>query len=186
MPLRHVNGATNKLVPVCPAQANSSNFGSPNGSIPDLDGMGARPSSTMEEQIKELPNFDSHVQTISNAVGLLQSCLQVLSNTSMPSLPTCSHSRQELLPPQACQDLGSRQVGDSIATGSRDTGSTDENRSTRRKLETSPDDENLRSAVLSQFPCEQCRAGVSAWTRPKTCASNLWHSMAIKWPSTFS
>ena len=39
----------------------------------------------------------------------------------------------------------------------------EENRSMQRKLETSLDDENLRSAVLLRFPCEQCRAGVSAW-----------------------
>ena len=37
------------------------------------------------------------------------------------------------------------------------------NRKMRRKLETSPNDENLRSAVLLRVPCTQCRAGVSAW-----------------------
>ena len=45
----------------------------------------------------------------------------------------------------------------------RDPGCMDENTHMRRDLETVPDGENLRSAVLLRFPCEQCRASVSAW-----------------------
>ena len=39
-------------VPVSPVPASSSNMGSPNGSLPDLEGTGSRPS-TMEEKINE-------------------------------------------------------------------------------------------------------------------------------------
>ena len=35
-------------VPVSPVPASSSNMGSPNGSLPDLDGVGGRSTSTME------------------------------------------------------------------------------------------------------------------------------------------
>ena len=38
---RHFDDATNKLVPVSPVQAGSSNFGSRDGSAPDLEGMGS-------------------------------------------------------------------------------------------------------------------------------------------------
>ena len=48
----------------------------------------------------------------------------------------------------------------STATGSRDSGSMDENRKMRRELETSLDDEHLRSAVLLRFPRAQSRARV--------------------------
>ena len=45
----------------------------------------------------------------------------------------------------------------------------DENRNTRRRLnkDTSPDDENVRCAVLLRFPSEQCLTGMYAW-RKKT------------------
>ena len=39
-PLPHVDEATNKPVPVSPVQAHSSNCGSPDGSVPDLDAVG--------------------------------------------------------------------------------------------------------------------------------------------------
>ena len=39
-------------VPVSPVPASSSNMGSPNGSLPDLDGVGGRSTSTMEEKFE--------------------------------------------------------------------------------------------------------------------------------------
>ena len=60
------------------------------------------------------------------------------------------------------------QSDDSTATGSlgpQGQGSSDDNRNTRRRLDTfsSPEDEHARSVVLLRFPCEQYREGVSAW-----------------------
>ena len=49
--------------------------------------------------------------------------------------------------------------------GSHGPGSSDDNKNTRRRLETfsSPDDENARKAVLPRSPCEQHHTGVSTW-----------------------
>ena len=57
----------------------------------------------------------------------------------------------------------------STATRSRDPSSFDENRNTRRRLNknTSPGDENARSAVLLRFLCDQCFSGMHAWLNKK-------------------
>ena len=49
--------------------------------------------------------------------------------------------------------------------GSHGPGSSDDNRNTRRRLDTfsSPEDEHARSAVLSRFPCEQYHTGEFTW-----------------------
>ena len=49
--------------------------------------------------------------------------------------------------------------------GSHGPGSSDDNRNTRRRLDTfsSPEDQHARSAVLPHFPSEQIHAGVSTW-----------------------
>ena len=49
--LLQVDDATNKLVAVSPVPACSSNVGASDGSAPDLDGMGARSSSTVHAQL---------------------------------------------------------------------------------------------------------------------------------------
>ena len=55
------------------------------------------------------------------------------------------------------------QSAGSTATGS--LGSSDDNRNTRRRLDTSSStaDEHARSAVLLRFPCEQYHKGVTKW-----------------------
>ena len=64
-------------VPMSPALASSSNMGSPNGSVPDLEGTGFR-ASTMEEKINEiylqLPLFIQNAARIEN-------CVQTLAQT---------------------------------------------------------------------------------------------------------
>ena len=67
------------------------------------------------------------------------------------------------------------QVDGSTAAGSHGPGSSDDNRNTRRRLDTfsSPDDEHARSAVLLQFPCEQYHAGVSKWINDIWTTSNI-------------
>ena len=54
---------------VTPPPHGSSNFGSPNGSVPDLDGMGARSCSTMEDEFNDirskLGQFDALNQWVS-------------------------------------------------------------------------------------------------------------------------
>ena len=75
----------------------------------------------------------------------------------------------------ARQDLG-RYLD--IATGSlvsHGLGSSDDNRNTRRRLDTfsSPEDEQARSAILLQFPCEQYRKVVTKWINSLWEDSNM-------------
>ena len=144
-------------------------MGLSDGSAPDLVRMGAR-SSTLEDKVNEILSrsrcshraFPNLTVTSGRSPTLwvsLQPELQELSKTSALSLPASSQSRLEPLLHQVSLDLV-RNLGLCLvapATGSRDPGSIDENKSTRRKLDTSPDDENLRSAVLLRFPCAQSR-----------------------------
>ena len=64
------------------------------------------------------------------------------------------------------------QVDGSIAAGSHGPGSSDDNRNTGRRLDTSssPEDEHARSAVLLRFPCEQFHKGITKWI------NNLWEA----------
>ena len=82
----------------------------------------------------------------------------------------------QLLGPAALtrQDIGTCLASNgSTATGSLGShgpGSSDDNRNTRRRLDTfiSPEDEHARSAVLLWFPCEQYHTGMTNWI------NNLW------------
>ena len=67
----------------------SSNYGSPNGSGPDLDGMGHR---SIDAQFKELrdillplargfADFDNHVKTLCEAVGMVTSRITSVEQT---------------------------------------------------------------------------------------------------------
>ena len=91
--------------------------------------------------------MDGHVQTITNAVGILTTTL-----TSVEQHVSALAARMfavETGPASASGvHAGSSRpfpgyVGASTTAGSRDPGSVDENRSMRRKLETGPDDGKL-------------------------------------------
>ena len=73
--MARVNDGTS--VPISPAPASSSNMGSLDGSLPDLEGTGFR-ASTMEEKITEiylqLPLFIQNAARIEN-------CVQTLAQT---------------------------------------------------------------------------------------------------------
>ena len=100
------------------------------------------------------------------------------------------------------QDLGLAWMNTLVAPRPKPD-SVDEHRNMRRKLETSPDDENSRSAVFLRFSCTQSCAGVSSFLaqelsgsekdygvknagavacrlelslRRKPCANSPWHN----------
>ena len=64
-------------VPISPMPGTFSNYGSPNGSGPDLDGMGQRSNDAHFEELRDIllplargfADFSNHVKTISEAVG---------------------------------------------------------------------------------------------------------------------
>ena len=78
--MARVSDGTN--VPISPAAASSSNMGSPNGSLPDLEGTGFR-ACTMEAKINEiyvqLPLFIQYAARIEN-------CVQTLGRTVAQTL----------------------------------------------------------------------------------------------------
>ena len=63
-------------VPISPMPGTSSNYGSPNGSGPDLDGMGPRSFDAPFKELRDMllplarsvANYESHIQTITNSV----------------------------------------------------------------------------------------------------------------------
>ena len=175
-------------LPGSPVAALSSNFGSPDGSDPDLERMGGR-SRTLDDKVNEKLSQLTPLPLITRSVSGLESCVQTVSQ-SMATITTKVTSIEQLAGGLAARvaaleagalsassvsgsPIGSwplpGQLDGSTGTGSRDRGSLDENRKTRRKLDTDtcPDDENARSAVLSRFPCEQCHSCLCAWLNKK-------------------
>ena len=188
----------------------SSNYGSPNGSGHDLDGMGHR---SIDAQFKELrdillplargfADFDNHVKTLSEAVGMVTSritsveqTVNALSakmalfaaleqNVSTPTENvnslTSRVSKIETNATSVSSGSGSARswnvLGHSNGSlGSHGPGSSDDSRNTGRRLDTfsSPEDEHARSAVLLRFPCEQFHTGITNWI------NNLWESSNI-------
>ena len=97
-----VDDASN--VPISPLPATSTNFGSPNGSGPDLDGMGNRSSDAQFKDLRDMlgplvrgfTDFENHVKTISNAVGLLTSRITCVEQiVSAPSAKMVAFAEME-------------------------------------------------------------------------------------------
>ena len=179
--MARVSDGTN--VPISPAPASSSNMGSPNGSLPDLEGTGFR-ASTMEEKINDiylqLPIFMQNAAWIEN-------CLQTLAQTVDAQTTKITNIEQSVgslvarvtssetnaasgsSSPDSTrswnmlgQSTGSTATG---SLGSHGPGSSDDNRNTRRRLDASSSlaNEHARSAVLLRFPCEQYHKGITKW-----------------------
>ena len=168
---------------VSPAPASSSDLGSPNGSVPKLEGTGFR-ASTMEEKTNEiylqLPLFmqnaariENCAQTLAQTVAPRQLRLEILNKflgalwlasllwKQMQLLVPVALIQQDLgicldrVPaPQPLCPLGPMALGRPMTTGI-----------TRRRLDTSSStaDEHVRSAVLLRFPCEQYHKGITKW-----------------------
>ena len=165
----------------------SSNVGSPNGSGHDLDAMCQR---SVDAQFKELrdislplargfADFDKHVKTLSEAVGMVTSRITSVEQTVNAlsakmalfaemeqnfSNLTARVCKVETYAASASDVSGSarswssvEQIDGSTAAGSHGLGSSDDNRNTRGRLvpSSSAEDEQSRSVVLFQFPCEQ-------------------------------
>ena len=161
-------------VPVSPLPASSSNMGSPNGSLPDFDGTGFR-ACTMEEKVNEIFVQIAKLPLLMQSVSRFENCVQKLCQTvasydakitDIEQIVSSLAARVTVLETSATSvssGSGSARSWNilghsdgSTATGSlgsRGLGSSDDNRNTRRRLDTfsSPEDEQTRSAVL-QLP----------------------------------
>ena len=67
-------------VPVSPIPASSSNMGSLNSSLPDLEGTGYR-ASTMGEKINEMFVQFEQLQLLMQSFSRFENCVQTLSQT---------------------------------------------------------------------------------------------------------
>ena len=178
-----------------PVQLTSSNFGSPNGSGPDLDGMGithmmhcSKSSETRwyhscgDSQTSKIMSRASVTPWVSSHPGLPMwnrssvpllpgwSHSQRWNRTSVPSLHECAKLKQMSPLPQmfpARQDLGHHSNRLMVLQPQGPMAQTHRTTTGRRRLDTisNPDDEIARSAILLQFPCEQLHAGVSTWLK---------------------
>ena len=159
--------------PVPPVQLSSSNFGFPNGSSPDIDGLATRLGTSSDEKVdiilSKLAHFSVQLAQLDVSNGITRYiyiwriCGSTRRDETEFQRSQCARSKQVQFPPQvspARHDWPS-QVDGSTAAGSHDPGSPEQGRDTRHRL---------RSDVLLRFLCEQCHAGVSAWLK-KTLAT---------------
>ena len=182
-------------VPISPAPASSSNIGSLDGSLPDLEGTGFRASTVEWENhwnlaysqrssyrtrlgskiapkrlLRQWPPRRQRLQNIEQIVGRLVARVTSLETNaaSGSSGPDSARSSNVL-----GQSNGSTATG---SLGSHGPGSSDDNRNTRRRLDTftSPEDEHARSAVLLRFPCEQYHTGITNWI------NNFWENQTFQ------
>ena len=188
--MARVSDGTN--VPISPAPA-SSNLGSPSGPLPDLEGPCFR-ACTMEEKINEiylqLPLFmqnaariEDCVQTLAQTVAaqttkianieqiggsLVARVTSLETNAAFGSSSPDSTRSWNMLG----QRTGSTATG---SLGSHGPGSSDDNRNTRRRLDTSSStaDEHARSAVLLRFTCEQYHKGITKWINARCEKVNM-------------
>ena len=185
--------ASGTPVPYSPMQLTSSNFGFPKGPGSDLDGRGTRSGSTTDEKfdalLSKFVHFETQIPSITNShitqtlgdfsTGLteMEQNLNALT-TRRCKLETSAASGSS--GPDWARSCNILRLSDgSTATGSlgsRGPGSSDDNRNTRRRLDTfsSTEDEHARSAVLLRFPCEQfttlgLRIGSMAFGKSPTC-----------------
>ena len=141
-------------VPKSPAPASSSNLGSPNGSLPELEGPGFR-ASTMEEKINEIylqvPLFMKNAARIENCVETLAQTVpaQTTKITNIEEIvgEPCGSRHLETTAASGSNSLDSTRSWNmlGLSTGSTATGSlgshgpgsSDDNWNTRRRLDTS-------------------------------------------------
>ena len=125
-----------------------------------------------KEQIAQIPSLtnwmsrmDSH---ITRTLGDL--CDQTYRDGTGFQHPHCTYVPGRDISGSARSWPSVEQVDGSTAAGPHGPGSSDDNRNTRRRLDTlsSTEDEQSRSAVLLRFPCEQYHKGITKWI------DNLW------------
>ena len=179
----------------------SSNVGSPYGSAPDVERTGSSPS-TMEEKINEIyfqqPLFLQNASKIENCVQTLSQTVADQTTTNIERNVSSRKARVATLETSAAsassgsgsssswnllgQSDGSTATG---SLGSHGPGSSDDNRNTRRRLDTfsSPEDEHARRAVLLHFRWSFCveskHLGNGQHTRLQQIHQN---SLQNRWP----
>ena len=172
-------------VPVSPLPASSSYLGSLDGSLPDLEGTGYR-ASTMEEKINEMFVQVAKLPLLIQSVSRFENCVQTLSQTvasydakitnieqmvrslaaGVATLETNATSVSSGSGSARSWNILGRSDGSTAigSLGSHGPGSSDDNRNTRRRLDTfsSPEDEQARSAILIQFLTNNITKGLQS------------------------
>ena len=194
--MEHVSDGTN--VPISQAQASSSNFGSLHGSGSDLDGMDTRSGSITDEKLDALLSNFEHFETQIAQIPAHANCMSRMDSNITKTLGdfatrltvmeqnfstlTARMGKVETHAASASNVSDSakswpslERVDGSTAAGSHRPGSSDDNRSTRRRVDTfsSPEDEQSRSAVLLRFECAQYHKSFTKWIASLWEESNM-------------
>ena len=138
--------------------------------------MGARSSSTVDEQSNDFPyrsaqlaHVDSHVTAMNYSLGGFTAKLTEMEQNMGPLAARMWRTGNQNVvclgrrDPQQHLDPCLDKLVVSQLLGPVTRALQMKNKNFRRKLETSPDEEILRRAVLLRLPCDLCRAGFSAW-----------------------
>ena len=157
--MARIDDASDRPVPPSPEQLSPSNLDSPNGSGPDLDAMAA---AQLMSSSKRFENYCYHSHGALRITKATSRPSPTLWSFVHPGLPILNRPSVPFLPrwPQ---------------NFSKSPGSSDDHRNTRRRLDTfsNTEDENVRSAVVLQFPCEQVHAGMSTWLNKFWATTNV-------------
>ena len=146
---------------------------------------------------RSVANYENHIQTITNSVVLLTSRItniEQIVNTFSNKMASLAEMEQNYssLTARLCKVEGDMVSASSVsgsarswnvigqndgstAAGSHGPGSSDDNRNTRRRLDTlsSTEDEQPRSAVLFRFSCEQYLKLITKWIDTLWAESNM-------------
>ena len=162
-------------------------MGSPNGSLPDLEGTGFC-AITVEERTNEiylkLPLFRQNAARIEILSTLAETVAAQITNieqivgslvarvTSLETNPASGSSSPDWARPWNTpgQSNGSTATG---SLGSHVPGSSDDRENSRLDTFSNPEDEQARSAVLLRFPCEQYHIGITNWIDNLLGKSNI-------------
>ena len=162
-------------VPVSPLPASSSNMGSPNGSLPDLEGTGYR-ASTMQEKINEIVVQVAKMPLLIQSVSRFLNCVQTLSQTVAPYDAKITNIEQ-MVSNLAARVTTLETNATSVSSGSGSArswnvlGHTDGSTATGSLGSHGPGSSD--GAVLLRFPCEQYHKGITKWI------DNLWEDSKL-------
>ena len=151
----------------------------------------------MEEKINEMFVQVAKLPLLIQSVSRSENCVQTLSQT-VASYDAKSRILNKMVSSLAARVATSETNSTSVSSGSGSArswnilghsdgftatwslgshgpGSSDDNRNTRRRLDTfsSPEDEQSRCAVLQRFPCEHYHTGITNWINNVREESNM-------------
>ena len=173
----------------------SSNVGSPYGSAPNLERAVSRTTTMEEKSTKCTYRYRCSASRIENCVQALSQTVaaQTTKTTSTEQIVGSLLARVTTLETGAASGSSGPAQQD-LGTNSDIVGSPDDNRNTRRRLDTfsSPEHEHARRAVLCvnnttlEFPCGSIASGKSPAYQPITNPQGFIAKLVAYPPDSYS